>query len=64
MDVLTWIMQNTEWVFGGIGVAALGWLGWLFVGRRGGQSQRAGHHSTSIQVGGDIKISRKSGERD
>ena len=50
-----WLVANREWIFGGIGVAVIGWIGWFLFGRGKTQSQKAGDNSTNIQVGRDLK---------
>jgi len=55
IDVL---IKNKEWVFSGIGVAAISWL--FFRGTNKSvkkMSQKSGNNSTNIQVGGDMKDS-------
>jgi hypothetical protein len=59
--MLDWLWKNKEWVFSGVGVAALvGFLGWLRSKRKSGsrlhQSQQSGHNSTNIQAGRDVNI--------
>lgn len=52
MDKLfTWVMHNMEWLFGGIGVAA---IGWFFRGKSNKQIQKSGNNSTNIQIGGNV----------
>jgi hypothetical protein len=31
-EVWKWLVENREWLFQGIGVVALGWLGWIVSG--------------------------------
>ena len=53
---MEWIVQNKEWLFSGVAIAIpIAIVGWLF--SRGGskQTQKGGHNSTNIQVGGDLK---------
>lgn len=47
---LTWILNNTEWVFSGIGVFV---LGFFFVKSKYSikQTQKGGDNSTNIQIG-------------
>lgn len=63
--MLTWIADNREWIFSGIGVAALSGLGaWIFSVRRQSrteseainQNQRGGSQSTNVQIG---KVERR-----
>jgi len=65
-DALTWVLDNMEWVFGGIGVAAIGWLIALFRRRQNGLTQRqtSGANSTNLQSGRDINLNRGRSEAD
>lgn len=52
---MDWILDNKEWLFGGIAVAVpIAILSWLFANKRSGQIQKSGDNSTNIQVGGNI----------
>jgi hypothetical protein len=54
--MLDWIWKNKEWVFSGIGVAAVvAVVGWIR-SRQSGQVQRSSRNSTNLQAGRDIKI--------
>jgi hypothetical protein len=65
-DALTWVIDNKEWIFGGIGVAAIGWLFALFIRRQDGlsQRQRSGANSTNLQSGRDINLNREASRSD
>jgi len=58
---LDWIINNKEWLFGGIAVAIpLAILGWIFSPKSNKQVQKSGNNSTNIQVGGSVKIKPKN----
>jgi hypothetical protein len=65
-EALTWLIDNMEWIFSGIGVAAIGWLFLLFKRRQNGlnQRQRSGRNSTNLQAGKDINLKRRTSEPD
>ena len=57
-EILTDVPVWVTWVFSGIGVAIIGWVG-IFLFRRGTsktQSQTAGDKATQIMSGNDTKI--------
>jgi hypothetical protein len=63
-----WLWKNREWVFSGVGVAAVvGIVAWFRNKGRSGsrikQSQRSGHNATNIQSGRDINIGGGKGGR-
>lgn len=63
---MNWIIQNSEWVFSGIGVTViLTVLGWIFkkrnVNSQPSQSITSGNNSYNIQGGNDVKV--KIGEK-
>lgn len=59
-NLLDWIINNKEWLFSGIGVVVLGGIAALIRRRKSTstplQKQKSGHHSSSVQIGGDINI--------
>jgi predicted tellurium resistance membrane protein TerC len=68
---MEWLIKNKEWVFSGIGVAVLAWIGgWLFLrsksetARKQKQIQRSGDNSINIQAGGNIHWGDKIDGRD
>jgi hypothetical protein len=66
-DALTWVIDNKEWIFGGIGVAAITGVIALLKRRQNDhtQRQRSGANSTNLQAGGDINVGRgRSGADD
>jgi hypothetical protein len=66
LTLLGWIAENKNWIFEGIGVAALSVL--FFVIKRifkddkasVSQSQQSGDNSINIQVGGNLDIDKSS----
>jgi hypothetical protein len=68
---MEWLEKNKEWIFSGIGVAIIGWIGaWIFLRQKpekGGnkkQSQRSGSNSINIQAGDNIHLGDKTNGRD
>ncbi|WP_375320668.1 hypothetical protein [Aliivibrio logei] len=54
---MSWLVENKEWLFSGIGVSAIICILSLFKRRTGlTQIQKSGSNSTNYQAGGDIKI--------
>ena len=57
---MDWIIENKEWLFSGIAVAApLTILGWIISSCGNKQVQKDGKNSTNIQVGGNLKMGGK-----
>ena len=60
MDVIiTFAIDNKEWLFSGIGIAVITLIGRFFFKKRQAastQSIHAGDGSTNIQSGGDVKV--------
>lgn len=57
--IMTFLAENKEWLFSGIGIAVITLIGRFFFKKRQAtstQSIRAGDGSTNIQSGGDVKI--------
>ncbi|SEO63201.1 hypothetical protein SAMN05192574_11051 [Mucilaginibacter gossypiicola] len=56
---MSWVLNNKEWIFSGIGVFTLGLLITIFQkstkSKSIKQSQKSGSNSTNIQIGGDLK---------
>jgi hypothetical protein len=55
-DIARFVIDNKEWIFSGIGVAAISTLVWLFRRKRGTslrQIQKSGDHSFNVQAGRD-----------
>jgi len=56
---MTFLAENKDWLFSGIGIAVITLIGRFFFKKRQAtstQSIRAGDGSTNIQSGGDVKI--------
>lgn len=57
---MDWIIENKEWLFGGVAIALpLAFIGWFISRTKNKQTQRGGKDSTNIQVGGSININRE-----
>lgn len=52
---MDWMVKNIEWVFSGVGVAAIGWLLTLRKSRQC-VKQSVKNSSNVAQVGGDLKV--------
>ncbi|CAH1054026.1 hypothetical protein [Paenibacillus pseudetheri] len=59
---MNWIADNKDWIFSGVGVMALGIIG-FFVKRfldkekkQSGQSISSGNNSNNIQGGNDVNV--------
>lgn len=59
MDFISWLYDNMQWVFSGIGIAVIGFIGWIFKRNNSTikQNQVSGNKSTNIQVGRDLSLS-------
>ncbi len=64
--MIAWLIENKEWVFGGVGAAVLSGtctLLWRMF-KRGGDSvsqrQASGANSTNVQAGRDINLNKDS----
>ncbi len=64
--MLDWLIQNKEWVFGGVGVAIItGVVGFLKRSSTGvNQSQHSGSNSTNVQSGRDVNLNKGSSKPD
>jgi hypothetical protein len=64
-DALAWVIDNKEWIFGGIGVAVVTGVIALLRRRQNGvtQKQTSGANSTNVQAGRDINVGRKVRDR-
>jgi hypothetical protein len=65
VKVFDWLIQNEQWLFSGIGVAIVSWIGALIFKRNNSSSSqtiRSGNNSTNLQAGRDVNIgSNKKG---
>lgn len=56
---MEWIIENKEWLFGGILISVpLAVIGWIISVRGNKQIQKGGNGSNNIQVGGNLEIGR------
>lgn len=64
--VFDWLIQNKEWVFGGVGVAAITGLIALLRRKSNGpsQNQRSGSNSTNVQAGRDVGLNKEPSNSD
>lgn len=66
-DFITWIVDNKEWLFSGVGLIIVGWVGRLFFKKTyssSTQTIRSGDSSTSVQAGRDVNIGMKDKSSD
>ncbi len=56
--MIDYLIQNKEWIFGGIGVAVISWF-FIRNSNKKNMSQKSGDHSTNIQVGRDFTSSSR-----
>jgi len=62
--IVTWAVDNKEWLFSGLGVFVLSMLVMYFAkAKKNASSQviRSGDQSTNVQVGGDIHVNNEPG---
>jgi len=63
-SVWLWLSKDAEWVFSGIGVAAIGLVcRCLFTRHKAAQIQKSGKNSTNMQAGGDIHFGGRDDKR-
>lgn len=60
-QVLEYLIDNKEWIFSGVGVAAISWF-LLRKSSTSSMSQKGGKNSTNIQVGGNYTTSTKDSD--
>ncbi|GEM77567.1 hypothetical protein [Vibrio sagamiensis] len=54
---MSWLIENKEWIFSGVGVSLIVFILSLFSkNKQLKQSQTSGNNSKNYQAGGDIKI--------
>ena len=59
---VSWVIDNKEWLFSGVGVVVVAWLARLIFKRvcaSPTQTIRSGDRSTNIQAARDVNISTK-----
>jgi len=66
--MVTWLIENREWVFSGIGVLVITGLIGIFKknsnGKQVRQSIRSGNDSTNIQNSRDVRVSSRRPENE
>lgn len=66
-DFFAWIIDNKEWLFSGIGLAVVAWVGRLIFKKTYASSTQtisSGDSSTNVQAGRDVSIGTKKKEND
>ena len=65
-DFVAWVIDNVEWLFSGVGLVVVAWVGRLIFKKTyasSTQTIRSGDSSTNIQVGRDANVAtRKKGK--
>lgn len=62
-DFVVWVIDNKQWLFSGVGLAVVVWVGRLIFKKRSAsttQNIRSGDNSTNIQAGGDINVGTRN----
>lgn len=60
--IVPWVIDNKEWLFSGVGVVVVVWIGRLIFKKRytsSTQTIRSGDSSTNVQAGRDVSIGTK-----
>ncbi|HOX41619.1 MAG TPA: hypothetical protein PK263_05525 [bacterium] len=66
-SLLRLVFDNKEWLFSGVGLVLVSWIGRIIYKRRQATSSQkihSGSNSVNIQAGHDIKIIRESSQND
>lgn len=66
-NFVAWITDNKEWVFSGVGLVVVAWIGRLIFMKTcasSSQTIRAGDSSTNVQAGRDINVGTKKSRPD
>lgn len=61
-DFVAWVIDNKEWLFSGVGLVVVAWVGRLIFRRTyasSTQTVRSGDSSTNVQAGRDVNIATK-----
>jgi len=61
--MIQWIVTNKEWIFSGIGIAAIAAGLKFFSKDKGAINQKIGNNSTGIQAGRDVNLKFKDGKK-
>lgn len=63
-DFVAWFIDNKEWLFSGVGLVVVAWVGRLIFKKTyasSPQTIRSGDSSTNVQAGRDVSIEKKKG---
>lgn len=66
-NFVAWVIDNKEWLFSGVGLVVVAWVGRLIFKKTctsSTQTIRSGDSSTNIQAGRDIHIGIKEKRND
>lgn len=61
-EFVAWVIDNKQWLFSGVGLVVVAWVGRLIFKKRYASSTqiiRSGDSSTNVQVGRDVNIGTK-----
>lgn len=61
-DFVAWVINNKEWLFSGVGLVVVAWVGRLVFKKTyasSTQTIRSGDSSTNVQSGRDVNIAMK-----
>ena len=62
-DFAAWVIDNKEWLFSGVGLVVVAWVGRLIFKKKtyasSTQTIRSGDSSTNVQAGRDVNIATK-----
>lgn len=61
-DFVAWVIYNKEWLFSGVGLVVVAWVGRLIFKKTYASSTktiRSGDGSTNVQAGRDVSIGTK-----
>ncbi|WP_041408261.1 hypothetical protein [Shewanella sp. W3-18-1] len=60
---MSWFIENKEWLLSGAAISIpIAVIGWIKACKSTKQLQKSGHNSVNIQVGGNLKVGKKSGD--
>jgi hypothetical protein len=61
-DFVAWVIDNKEWLFSGVGLVVVAWVGRLIFKKTYASSTqiiRSGDSSTNVQAGRDVNVATK-----
>jgi len=61
-EFVAWVIDNKQWLFSGVGLVVVAWVGRLIFKKRyasSTQTIRSGDSSTNVQAGRDVNIGTK-----